>query len=307
MSLSREIKLILIYTAISFSLPGQNAPGFFTPDPHYNSGRVNGTLLTEGAVFTGAMVALDFLWYRKFPHSRFHFFNDNSEWLQMDKLGHATTVYNISALTSDVYQWSGIQPQRSAWMGGITGLIFMTTIEIFDGFSNGWGFSSGDMLANTAGSALAVGQFLGWNEQRIQLRFSYHTTIYPTYRPELLGENGAQRVIKDYNGQSYWLSANMYSFFGKGDNFPKWLNLDLGYGADGMTGGKENPANLNTPEVYVRQRRFFLSPDIDLARITYSADWATPIARGLNILKIPAPAVEFNATQKKVKLHFLYY
>jgi len=298
---------LLLFIVLYGDLPAQNTPGFFTPDPHYNNARVNGTLLTEGVVFTGAMVALDFLWYRKFPHSRFHFFNDNAEWLQMDKVGHATTVYNISALTSDVYTWSGVSPQRSAWLGGITGLLFMTTIEIFDGFSNGWGFSSGDMLANTAGSALEVSQALGWKEQRLQLRFSFHHTIYPEYRPELLGENRAQQVLKDYNGQSYWLSANIYSFVGKGDNFPKWLNLDLGYGADGMTGGSNNPDNLKTPETYVRQRRFFLSPDVDLARIKYGTDWLMPIARGLSIFKVPAPAFEFNATKKKAKLHFLYY
>ena len=94
------------------------------------------------------MIGLHYLWYKKFPHSRFHLFNDNAEWLNMDKAGHATTAYNISALQYNTMRWCGINNNRSAWIGGLTALGFQTVIEIFDGFSQKWGFSTGDMLAN---------------------------------------------------------------------------------------------------------------------------------------------------------------
>jgi hypothetical protein len=47
-------------------------------------------------------------------------------------------------------------------------------------------------------------------------------------------------MLKDYNGQTYWLSVNLHSFY-KGSKIPKWLNLAIGYGANGMlTGNGEN-------------------------------------------------------------------
>ena len=54
-----------------------------------------------------------------------------------------------------------------------------------------------------------------------------------------LAAAGVERMLKDYNGQTYWLSANLKSFF-QGSNIPAWLNVAVGYGADGMFGGFEN-------------------------------------------------------------------
>jgi hypothetical protein len=77
-----------------------------------------------------------------------------------------------------------------------------------------------------------------WKEQRITPKFSFHTTQYAQYRPNVLGSSLAEQMLKDYNGQTYWLSVNTPSI--KAQN-PKWLNLAIGYGANGMlTGNGEN-------------------------------------------------------------------
>jgi hypothetical protein len=79
-----------------------------------------------------------------------------------------------------------------------------------------------------------------WKEQRITPKFSFHTTQYAQYRPNVLGSSLAEQMLKDYNGQTYWLSVNLHSFY-KGSKIPKWLNLAIGYGANGMlTGNGEN-------------------------------------------------------------------
>lgn len=300
--------LILCSGLLAQSVP---PPGFFYPSSSYDSKRVNGVVITEGVAFTGAMIALQFVWYKKYPHSRFHFFNDNSEWLQMDKLGHATTAYNLGVLGTDVYRWTGMEQRKAIWCGGITGLIFLTTIEIFDGFSSGWGFSGGDMLANTAGSALVIGQYLGWNEQRIQLKFSYHKTIYPKYRPDELGTNQAQSMLKDYNGQSYWISANIYSFLDSKSSFPQWLNLAVGFGADGMVSGKPHPPIAAQGDsllpVFTRSRRLFFSPDIDFTRIQTSNHAGEIFFKTINFIKVPAPALEFNTVKKKIRFRPFYF
>ena len=63
-------------------------------------------------------------------------------------------------------------------------------------------------------------------------KFSFHTTKYASLRPNVLGSSLSEEIFKDYNGQTYWLSVNLHSFF-KSSKLPKWLNLAAGYGADG--------------------------------------------------------------------------
>ena len=43
-------------------------------------------------------------------------------------------------------------------------------------------------------------------------------------RDQLFGENSIGRILKDYNSQTYWISANLHSFF-PSPNVPRWLNV----------------------------------------------------------------------------------
>ena len=169
-------------------------------------------LIGSTSLYTaGSLSYLNFIWYKPYSSADFHFYNDNSEWCQMDKCGHVFTTYNTGRLMMQAMRWGGFKSKRSILIGETYGTLYMTSIEIMDGFSSGWGFSWGDELANISGSTLfAVQQYL-WNEQRIQLKFSFHQSSYPKYRPDELGSNFAQQIIKDYNGQSYWLSLNVSS------------------------------------------------------------------------------------------------
>lgn len=297
--------LSLITISLCLSLSAQE---FFKASTGYNPGRVNGIIITEAAIGTAVTIGLNYLWYKKFPHSSFHFFNDNAEWLQVDKVGHATTAYNIAAIQNDLLRWGGVRSGTAALIGTLTGLGFMTLIEVMDGHSVKWGFSKGDMLANIAGCVLFEGQQLLWHEQRISLKYSYHGTIFPQYYPAELGSNLPERMLKDYNGQSYWLSFNIASFLPASSHFPQWLNLSAGYGAEGMIGAVKNPTEVNgrpIPE-FRRYRQFYLSFDTDLYRI----DGLSPLASSLleinRTIKTPAPALEWNEVEG-TKFHFFYH
>ena len=130
-------------------------------------------------------------------------------------------------------------------------------MKLLDGFSKEWGASWGDLIANTSGTFVFVGQELLWKEQRIQMKFSFKPSEYAKYRPDLLGSNFLQQSIKDYNGQVYWLSFNINAF--KKTSLPNWLNVALGYGADGMYSG--NPFEKGA------FREYYLSLDINLRKI----------------------------------------
>ncbi len=164
------------------------AQGFFLPpSATYQPDRLKTVVITEVATGMAISAGLYFLWYRKHPRSHFHFFNDNGEWLQMDKMGHATTAYNIGAIQYDLMRWCGVNNNASIAVGGLTAIGYMSIIEIFDGFSSKWGFSNGDMLANIFGAALFAAQQKGWNQQRISLKWSFHGSPYAKYYPAELG------------------------------------------------------------------------------------------------------------------------
>jgi hypothetical protein len=238
-------------------------------------------------------------WYKDYPGSSFHFFNDNSEWLQMDKFAHTWDAYLISKSISNCYKWAGYGNKKSLLYGiAITGL-YQTTIEVFDGFSKEWGFSGGDVLANSIGLTMFAFQELHWKEQRITLKLSFHQTKYSSYRPQLLGENVFENIIKDYNGLTNWVCINPQSFF-KDSGFPKWLSLAIGFGAEGMTGGKRNPEIVNGKAIpaFDRYRQFYLSVDFELSKLKTQSAFFSSLFRVINIIHLPAPAIEFRSGGK---------
>jgi hypothetical protein len=232
----------------------------------------------------------------------------------MDKAGHAWTTYQVSRFSSELWQWSGLTRNTSAWLGGLSGVAYQSIIEIQDGFSAEWGFSWGDMAANTVGAAAFVAQELGWKEQRIQIKLSYWPYDYEGQdlvrrRNQLFGSGLPERMLKDYNSQTYWVSANLRSFL-KNANLPGWLNVAVGYNSHGMLGGFTNKwtdkegNSFNRGDI-ARTRRFLLSADIDLTRIKTNRKWLRTLLSVANMIKIPAPALELN--NKGLRLHAIYF
>ena len=222
----------------------------------------------------------------------------------MDKIGHATTSYAMSRGGYELFRWSGVNERASIITGGLLALLFQSTIEVFDGYSEGWGFSKGDMLANLGGTALFVGQQYAFNEQKVNLRYGFRKSIYAQYRPNLLGETVGVQMLKDYNAQQYWLSVNLASVLPVGPSFPRWLNMDVGYSGSGMTGGHENPRLFDATgkEVkFQRYRQFFISPDADLSRLRMNESLQRFVGTA-QFFKLPAPSVEFNG-RNGVRFH----
>ncbi len=293
------------FLLLSYSLFSQSKLNrFLTAADSFNKHRTIVVTSSWTLIYGGALVGLDQAWYADYPHTSFHFFNDNCEWLQMDKVGHVYTSYFESVWTTDALLWTGTKSNKAAWIGAATGFLFQNTIEVFDGFSSEWGASAGDIIGNTLGSALCLSQFLLWKEQRITLKFSSFPKTYSTdlssRSGDLFGTSIPEKTLKDYNAQTYWLAINPSSFLKyKNSKFPKWLNIDLGYGVDGLFGGFENVwtdsnETIDRSEIK-RIRQFYLSPDIDFTRIKTRSATLKTFFTLLNIIKVPAPAIEINS------------
>jgi hypothetical protein len=278
---------------------------FFKPSDTTNKTSQNLVFVAESVLASGALIGLNQLWYANYPKSNFHFINDNEEWLQMDKVGHLYSSYHIGRFGAEAMNWSGATKKKQLIYGAGLGFVFLTAVEVFDGYSAQWGASSGDLIANATGTALYVSQELLWNEQRITPKFSFHKTQYATYRPDLFGSTIPEQILKDYNGQTYWFSVNIYSFF-TCSKIPKWLNLAVGYGAEGMiSGNDQNTAPILTTKSE-KTRQFYLSLDLDLTKIETKSHFFKTILSVFNVVKIPAPTIEYSP-QRGFRCYAFYF
>lgn len=260
-----------------------------------NKGRIIGVSALLGTAYVGGMTGLYHLWYKDYAQSSFHTINDSKAWLQVDKVGHSFSTYQMSRLSYVAFDWAGLSEKQSLWLGGAYGFVFFTTIEIFDGHSANWGWSWSDIAANAAGTGFFLGQQLLWKEQRMQIKFSYSPSEYAKYNPNVLGSNSIERVFKDYNAQTYWLSVNIQSFTSH-RIFPRCLNIALGYGAKGMINTYNNPETINGEAIphFNRRRQFYLSLDVDLTKIKTKSEFLRLIFSFANMIKIPFPTIEYN-------------
>jgi hypothetical protein len=275
---------------------------FFKKSDTLNIKRKNTIFITESILAGGTLFALNELWYKDYERTTFQFKNDNSDWQQMDKAGHFMTAYSIGRIGMDVLDWGGISKKNQLIYGATLGFTFLSAVEILDGFSKEWGASIGDIMANAAGTGFFIGQELIWKEQRITVKYSFHQTNFAKQRPNILGKSFLEQSLKDYNGQTYWLSANIWSFYKK-STVPKWLNLAFGYGAEGMLYGEIKTTNPIPQDPY---RQFYLSLDIDLTKVNTNSKFLKSVFSVINFIKIPSPTLEIN-TKGQLKFHYLYF
>ena len=78
---------ILIFNSLTAQIP------FFERDTILNKKRLYGLIGATAVGYTGAVLLLNNVWYAQYPKSSLHSFDDNGEWLQMDKGGHVLTAY----------------------------------------------------------------------------------------------------------------------------------------------------------------------------------------------------------------------
>ncbi len=315
------ILLFFVQIGIMPVLPAQSkTERFFKNADTLNKKRVYGLVASGAVTYTGAVLLLDKVWYADFPRTKFHTFDDNGEWLQMDKMGHVLTAYVETKWAYQAFRWAGVKNKNAAWLGIASGTIFQTTLEVLDGYSAQWGFSKGDVIANTSGSVLFGAQQAVWNEQRILLKMSNFPKNYskvPVKASDgtsksvsemakwLYGDNYAQTYFKDYNALNWWVSINPHSF-AKNSKIPSWLNIAVGHSAENVFGAYGNYFPANDYTQYPRYRQYFLSLDIDLSKIKTKNKFLKTLCNTFNFIKIPAPALEYNSLGK-FKFHPLMF
>ena len=221
----------------------------------------------------------------------------------MDKLGHVYSSYMGGFIGKEALLYAGLKEREAILYGGGLGFLFLSTVEVFDGYSEEWGFSWGDIASNAIGTSLLMGQELLFQEQIIIPKFSYSSTSYSKYRPNTLGSNFQESLIKDYNGQTYWLSVNLNGVYSKIK--PNWLNLAMGFGASGLVSSQGDFIS-SKGELISQYRQFYLSPDIDLTKVKSNKKIIKTLLKAANFVKLPSPTLEFNEVNG-TKFHWLFF
>lgn len=267
-------------------------------DSLVNKKRLNIVRYGALATYSIGMIGLNEAWYSQSPRQSFQFFNDAAEWKQMDKVGHVFSAFQLSNTSYKMLTWANSKEKKRALVSAVAGFSILSSIEIFDGFSSSYGASLTDVAANATGSLLFYSQMIGWKEIRVHPKFSFTRSNVAPLRPEVLGDGLSQEILKDYNGQTYWLCVDMDKFM----RFPKWLNLAVGYGADNMKYARDSE---NRIEGFNPSRQFYLSLDFDLTAVKTKSKLVKGLVYVVNMVKLPAPTLEFS--QNGLKGHWLYF
>ncbi len=327
--MNRFISLSLAFLFFSVR-PAFSQGGFWARSPEFSPARF-WPIAGGGALIYGAsLVGLNNVWYKQYPRSSFHFFDDHKEWMQMDKAGHIMTAYTEANWSYNAFRWAGVKEGTSIWLGAGTGFLLQSGIEVLDGFSTEWGFSWSDMLANTIGAALFASQQSKYGEQRIILKVS-NTPVRYAVTPivsldgtstsslqerasDLFGDVYSQTFFKDYNAVKFWVTVSPDAYLPAGVQYkPGWLSLSMGYGAGNLYGGFANKWVAKNGAVYElgqkeypRLRMVLFSLDVDFARIPTKDPFFRGFFHTINFIKIPAPTLEISGTGK-VKFRWLYF
>lgn len=268
-----------------------------------NKVKINRYIIAAGAVYGAGLIALDQIWYKGHERESFHFFNDNQEWKQMDKFGHFYSTYQISHLGIKALRSAHVDKDKAYIWGGLIGIIALTPIEILDGFSSEYGASWGDLVANFAGSALLTSQYLLWDKVKVHAKYSFYPDPIAKKRPEVLGDGLHEEIIKNYNGMTYWLSFDLHGLGHESNDFPKWLNLALGYGGKEMISAHDEASRKMGYDPY---RQYFIGLDIDLTYIPTESKLLKSLLYIINMIRLPAPALEFNR-KDGIVFHPIYF
>ena len=267
--------------------------GFASSDSVGGSGRVSsvdqvdrGRLAIVGGVWAGSMATIHIYqqngWWKE-NRTPFHFQEDLTYGLWVDKVGHFFGGYILGFTIDHSLRSANVPTSKAVWIGAAAGLLFQTYVEMEDGFT-AWGFDRVDFAADVAGAAWPVIRFYIPYLENFDLKMSYHPSAL-LGEPGGVGFKGQQHImIDDYEGQTFWMSVNIHSLLPEQTRsfWPEFLCLSFGYGVREVAG----------PNPY---RVYFIAPDLDMTKvIPASSPLLKFVGEALNFFHAPLPAVRFS-------------
>ncbi len=221
---------------------------------------------------------------------KFHFNNDWDYAMSADKFGHFFDGVFVQRLYQGAFEWAGIKTSTAMWIAAGFSILYMTDIEIEDGFARDWGFSPGDEIFNVTGALYPIAQYY-WKPLN---NFNFKWSYYPSEDLTSGSKNGV--FLDDYNGQTMWLAIDVHNMLPKKAKkfWPDIFNIVLGYGVDHYTDFSKRYQNyyvgldLNWEKIIPGNSKFML--------------WFKNVINHFRFL--PLPVIRFNMHETRYTVNF---
>lgn len=227
--------------------------------------------------------------------SRFHLYYNYTYIDNVDKVGHFYGGILFAEVFGVGLRWSGLEEGTSLLYGGILSTLIYTGVELKDGYAPNWGFDPLDL-----GSS-ALGAFYPFAQNKIPFlkNFNFKWSYYPSnssyYRNMNNESRNNQFFNDDYEGQTFWLTANLKNLLPKKINsfMPDFLNIALGVSVENLS----DPLN--------KHKVFIISPDLELSKLFKTDNgFLKEMLRLLNYIHIPLPAIRISPDFKAYAIYF---
>lgn len=207
-----------------------------------------------------------------------HLTNDwwNGYAMEVDKAAHAFAGQSMARVAAGSYQWAGMTRKQALFWGGVTSLTTLSQVEILDGYTRKFGFSTADYVANIAGAFFPLAQEMWRPLQCLTFKMSYHPKPFEEH-----GNDG--NLLEDYDRQTFWLTLRPTEILPEqiGRLVPPWLGVAFGYGVE------------NAFSQQGRMREYYLSLDIDPTRANLGDGWVAKVIAPVRYVHLPSPAIRF--------------
>lgn len=188
-------------------------------------GRRKSNLLTVGVL--GGMVAYGFAFF-DYGSSKYQIKDDG--WFEKDnkdggsdKWGHALSAHIQTAVFSSINRAWGIPRKEAALRGAITAFSTQFVMELGDGFSEEFGSSWTDIVANTAGCVFG---YFHETSPRFNELFDFRWEYWPS---DQVTKEGEYELSTDIEGSSYVLALNLGALYSRRSNFLDYFDFQAGY------------------------------------------------------------------------------
>ena len=226
-------------------------------------------------------------WWSGERSDKFFFRADWDEnFRDQDKFGHAAGGYHLARIGASLLRSACISKPTAVALSAVYAAAFQLQIEIWDAQFEKYGFSYPDVIANTAGTALAVLHEVRPGTKVIKPTISYAPSAALRNRRNFPGE---MRPSLDYSGQTYWLSADVNAMLPATAKpyWPSFLRVSAGHSItdwiDPQTG-----ANIRA------KRKILLTIDFDAEKLPGENRLWKTFKRNLSFIHLPSPAIQIS-------------
>lgn len=118
----------------------------------------------------------------------------------------------------------------------------------------------------------------------------------------MLGDSKLNYWLKDYNGQTFWLTSSLGVWGVTKKKWAKPISIAFGYSADNMLNELDNSKIPNNLQLN-RYKQYYIGLDIDWSQIEVKRKSVKVLFYLLDKVKIPFPSIEISKYGSQIVLN----